>query len=272
MRECDVAAEELLAYLDGCLDGEREAYVAHHVKVCPVCQIRQAELEETKQLLKVSTPLPNDEIERSQLKAEILRNPHPPLPRRRRRPLLMVVLAVLLSLILLWPADSSANLQLGRVVRGVVAQVEKSLLGRREPPGDRISGVLFRDSQAFVPPAELPLGLRLSDRATPGPRRVESHYRSESGVEILVVQGPADQGLALGWRDVELVYVGDTEVLWLKDPRPGNVAGMVWERHGILFELLVLNAPQGNEGGLPLEETLLIVRHIIAAHDAASSE
>ena len=84
---------------------------------------------------------------------------------------------------------------------------------------------------------------------------------------LLVVQRPAEAGpLVLPAGSGETLVVEDTEVLWLRDPRPGMVRGLIWERGGVVWWLQVLEAPAG---GWPLEEARGVVAALLAAQGAA---
>ena len=149
-------------------------------------------------------------------------------------------------------AISRARPGLGHFIRFTVGPAQEGLPPGAGPPGTPLVGV--RPAQPGTPPpglepvepAALPLGLALSDRSTLPSGRRELLYRNQRGLAILLTQEPAEgtrQRVAGG--SPETVVVGDTEVLWLRWPRTDAVAQLRWERRGVLFQVIVLEAPTG---------------------------
>lgn len=121
-----------------------------------------------------------------------------------------------------------------------------------------------------VEPLRLPLGLVQSERSTPVADRLELLYRNETGLALLVAQSPINGAespeVPKGPGGRTRVIVGDTSVLALDDSRPRAVAGLLWDRRDLRFELLVTEAPPD---GLPLADGARIVEALMAAQDAA---
>lgn len=138
------------------------------------------------------------------------------------------------------------------------------------PPGTRITGVRPAPPDAgpttfpTVEPPSLPLGLALVERSTPNPERRELLYRNGQGLTILLAQTPARGPLYRPDDREHVTIVGDTEVLWLRDPRPNAVSGLLWIRRGIVFDARVLVTPPGE---FLFEDARQIVMALIQAQE-----
>ena len=71
---CTIPIEDLIAHLEGSLDGARAEYVAAHVRACPECRAQIAALQQTDRLLETHRPLIDDPAARRQVLAVIRRN------------------------------------------------------------------------------------------------------------------------------------------------------------------------------------------------------
>lgn len=262
-----------MALADGELRGGRREFVEAHLQTCPDCRRWLARFEETAGLLRREPP-PGDVTARrvalkERLHREVARHDRPLLMRSTRAARLLVVLALAL---LAWPWASEADELFGRFVRFG----EVRLLGPREE-GTPIRGVasplpgVATVSFATVEPARLPLGLARTGRSIPAPDRLELSYGNGADLTILVTELPAREGVLKlePGTPANAATVRDTQVLWLPDPQPEAVAALYWERWGVVFEVLVLEAPLGNNGGLKLGDAITVVEAIMAAQDAA---
>lgn len=270
---CSVTGEDLVAYLDGYLAGGRRELVDAHLRTrCPGCEGRVAMFREVDELVKKAVGPPIDDPARRVALRERL---EVEARRRKRRPGGLVVVgavaALVLAVALLRPGASVANAPWGDWLR-----FEDVLVDRTTPPADApplpagagtdpasVQAPAFKTAE----PARLPLGLVLAERSLPNPRLLELVYRDPSGVELSVFETPIEAAsVSIGsLGQPSTIVVGGTEVLVLEDPRPGAVAGLFWERGGVVFDMLILASPPE---GLQLADAQAIIEAFMAAQDA----
>ena len=118
-------------------------------------------------------------------------------------------------------------------------------LGGSDPAG----AAAREPSFAAVAPVDLPLGLTRVERSAPRQDQLQLVYRNTGGLEIRLLQAPAGPGMvAMMPGAEETVTIGDIEALGIRGGRSGQeVIGLVWERAGVVFELMVVGseAPGG---------------------------
>lgn len=269
---CDLPTEDLVAYADGELPAPRREFVAAHLRDCPACRQRLADFREVDRLLRAASPPLDDPAGRAALRArlavEATRHSRPP----RSRRVLVAVPLLLALLIVSGIVSSRTEADWRHVFRLATPPGRATAPAGQAPPGTRVTGVQPATPGAgpvafpAVEPARLPFGLALAGQSTPHPERRELLYRSPDGLVIRLVQVPARGPLDLPDGQDRTITVGDTAVRWLRDPRPGAVSGLLWERRGVVFELLVLAAPAG---GLPLEDARQIAAALMTAQEVA---
>lgn len=268
MTDCTLPVEDLVAYTDGDLRGARRELVEAHLAVCLHCRERAAAFATVDHLLRDESAPIDDPDGRNALRARLAqasRRPASPLSLRSVA-LLLLVLALVVGPVVLHASTS--------IVSRTHQQVALRLSGGKGPPGTPITGVRSPQTGApplgfrAVPPADLPFGLLRAAQSTPQPTRVELMYRNGEQLALLLVEEPTDAlGDTARNTNEALVVVRGVEVRWLLDPRPGAVAGLIWVRHGVHFEMLVTDSPQG---GLQLADALRIVEALMAAQDAGT--
>lgn len=268
------AAEELVAYADGYLADPRREAVAKHLVACPDCRERLRAFREVDQIIQweatqvVVRAVPG--VLRDRLQAAPTYRPRHRPPRRL---LLAVPPALLVLALLAWPLASEAGFPLSGFLRfGEVAV-------RHFQPGEDGATVLrgvatdratsSDPTIGFVAPDRLPLGLELAERSAPGVHQLELLYRNRAGLAVLLSQVPTGAGAVrlAPSPGQEVVRVRGVAVLRLADPRPGAVAGLLWEREGVTLELLAIEPPPD---GLGAADARRIAEALMAAQDAAT--
>jgi hypothetical protein len=267
---CDLPGEDLVAYSDDELEAPQRALVAAHLQGCPTCRRRLAAFQQVDRLLRAASPPLDDPAGRAALVArlerEAGRRARPP----RHRQLLAAALVLLAVIAISGLVATGTQAGWTHVFRVPASPVPATLPAGQAPPGTRITGVRPAPPGAgpatfhTVEPASLPLGLALAERSTPNPERRELLYRNPDGLALLLVQVPARGPLYRPEDREHVTIVGDTEVVWLHDPCPGTVSGLLWIRRGVFFDLLVLTAPPG---GVSLNEARQIVAALIEAQE-----
>lgn len=262
--------EELVAYADGEATDDRRLRAEAHLAGCAPCRARVAESVEVARLLRRRYPLVRDPAAWGAFSARLTAA-----ERRRgwapRAALAAAALALLLVTAFSF-ADQPATLVPDRVTRLAMDGVRRVVPGKDEPvPVRRIAasvpGVGAPPFRAVVP-SRLPLGLVQVERSTPAVDRLELLYRNDAGLAVLLAESPADgapPAVPSGLAGFVTVSVGGTDVLVISDPRPQAVAGMLWNRRGVRFELLVTEAPGG---GLLMADAERLVEVLTAAQDS----
>lgn len=243
----EVTTEELLAYADGSLTGDRRHQIAVHVTNCRHCQERLALSEDIGRLLRATAPVVDDLAGQAALKQRV-RQQAAPVPRGRHvyRPLLvgLVLLLVLASSIAV-QSTTDADFRLGRFVDLIERDQPDVAPDEAGPPGvalDRLDPSTVTEAELVfgpVDPAMLPLGLQLVGMSFPSRDRAELLYESADGVTILVHQQAAEESNT-GVRPAQSdrLVVQRTEVFVERDIT-GVVSRMVWEYHQVVFSIIV---------------------------------
>lgn len=266
---CTLPAEDLIAYADGYLGGGRRELVEAHLAACAHCQERLAAFDEVDRLLQEGTPLTGDPNGRAIVRARLAQAGR----RTPPRGLLAAPVLFLLLLLVVSAPVTEAGFPLGRFVTFGEITVTQWLPEEERRPVEHVASsdpdvqtLPFRS----VEPAALPLGLVRVERSTPKPERLELLYRDGDDLAILIFQSPARPGMVTinDASGTETTRIGDTPVLIGQGPRPDTVSDLDWERDGVFFSVLIIEAPTGAYGGLRTEDALRIVEAVIAAQDA----
>lgn len=277
---CRVRPEELVAWLDETLPSGRREIVAAHLAACRHCQERLATFQEVDRIIKDQAITVDVSMQRrADLRARLHeadrragKSPRDMLWSLSRPPLIARLLAPVLLLLLLLPVVSQADFPLSHFVR--FGEVETT---RELPPDQQVAIRHVAPSDPHVPPPsfpvvaplELPLGLVRVEQSVPAPEQVELLYRNGDDVALLFFQAPADIGMVkLERAGTEIVTIRGTPVLLLNDPRPDAVSALTWERDGVFFNVLVLEAPTGKYGGWKHADALQVVEAMMMAQDA----
>lgn len=274
IRSCTLPAEDLIAYADGYLTGGRRELVEAHLAACPYCQERVAAFGEADRLLREGSPLSDDPEGRADIRTRLEQSGHQrrALPRLLAAPVLALV--CLLALVLVaGPVPTEAGFPLGRYVSfgeidatGWLPEAERRPVEHVAPSDPSVLALPFQS----VEPAALPFDLTLAERSTPEPERLELLFSNGDDLTILITQAPAKPGMVTidaPAAMTETTRVGDTPVLIGRGMRFDSVASLDWERDGVFFSVLVLEAPTGANGGLRTDYALRIVEAVISAQD-----
>lgn len=277
---CRLQAGELIAYQDGTLPVGRQEIVEAHLTACDQCQQRLATFREVDRIIQdQAIAVDVSARKRADLRARLheanrraalstnqkLLSPHLPA-------LTPKFLVPILLLLFLLPAVTQAEFPLSHFVR--FAEIE---ITERLPPEEQmvIEHVAPTDPEVpppsfpVVAPLELPLGLVRVEQSTPGPEQAEFLYRNHDDVTLLFSQVPVGKGFVTLEREgTDLATVQGTDVLIVPDPQPDAVAELFWERDGVVFNIMVIEAPTGPYGGLKREDALMVVEAVMAAQDA----
>lgn len=278
---CRLRSEELVAWQDGSLPSGQREIVEAHLAACRHCQERMATFQEVDRIIEDGASAVDVSLRRrADLRARLHdANQGPTLSASRKLALphlpslgARILVPALLLVFLLLPAVGQADFPLSHFVR--FGEIETT----RELPADQqvaIRHVTPSDpdvpppSFSVVAPLELPLGLVRVQQSTPGPEQVELLYRNGDDVALLFFQAPADIGMVkLERAGTEIVTIRGTPVLLLDDPRPDAVSALTWERDGVFFNVLVLEAPTGKYGGWKHADALQVVEAMMTAQDA----
>lgn len=258
VRSEHLSDEELAVAGDRDLAGSDRARIGAHLASCAECRRRLAASEQASRLLHARYPTVQNpgawETFAHRVAAE---------ERRRAPGPRLVPAAGLLALLLI-------------VFVGTV-QIQRATFGGGEPEPLRHVATtqpgLGPLPFAAVEPPRLPLGLVQVERSTPAADRLELLYRNAAGLAVLLAETPigAADGpdIATGPAGNATVSVRDATVLVLRDPRPSAVAGLLWDRRGVRFELLITESPPD---GLVEADAARIVEALMAAQDAAATE
>jgi hypothetical protein len=265
--------ETLIAYQDGDLTPARQAHVAAHVRGCPVCRGRLRDSETIGRLLRTHIPLIEDPIGMRMVKDSVrFVTPAPSRPARTPawRPvaaacLLVAVLAVAFQL-----QPTTADFRLGRFVEFITDRGHEAphyTAGEGQPPGTPLTGAEAASNAAAVSfrpvvPAVLPLGLVLDQQDVTDADRLILFYDQGGELAIRVVEEAATHATTSAQSVyVEVVTLQGTEVA-IERNALGAVARLVWERQGIVFDVVILQAPAT---GLSDADALLLAEALIAA-------
>lgn len=250
--------DELAVAGDRDLEPARRARIGAHLAACPDCRRQLVATRQPSRLLQARYPaVPNRGA------WEAFADRVPDSERRRASAFNPIPAAGLLALLLL-------------IVVGAV-RLRQSMGGddlqeplRHVAPSRSGLGPL-----PFPPvePPRLPLALVRVERSTPAADHLELLYRNDVGLAILLTQSPiggtgppeAPEGPA----GQTVVAVGDAPVLVLNDPRPGAVAGLLWDRRGVRFVLLVTETPAE---GLPQADAVRIVEALMVTQNAPTDQ
>lgn len=271
-----VPGEELVAYADGYLGWDHRQIVDEHLQACNRCRDRLRGFDEVGRIIQEGAPLADDPSGRAALHARLAAGDWSTTTSRQRPSARLLVAAssvVLLLVLLAWPLASAAGFPLSGFLRfgGVAVRYF-------QPGGDGVTvmrGVATPRAASpdpaigFVAPDRMPLGLELAERSAPGADQLELLYRNRAGLAVLLSQVPTAAGAVrlAPSPGQEVVRVRGVAVLRLADPRPDAVAGMLWEREGVTFELLAIEPPPD---GLGEADAGRIVEALMAAQDAAT--
>lgn len=281
MTHCDLPDTDLIAYTDGELHGARREYVEVHLRVCPACQARLAEIHETTRLLQRATPLTDDPDGRARIKArlavEAQRAPRhsPRLPMLIAAPALVLIILTVVSIT--WttsPTDAAVSL--------------RSLIQRSDPnagPTDP-STVLTRDrlpGTAVVPPEQTGImqasfptvvlprlagDLTLTSFTLKRADYAELRYAGPHQLLISIGETPATKSDSTSDDSDQLVVISGTQVLWqVNRIEQSAIVSAIWVHNGVEFRLLML---QDAGPGIPIPIAHQIIEQIIAAQDNAN--
>ena len=269
MERClDVAPEEIVRYLDGELGGGRGELVAAHLKVCPICRQWRDDFAWTTRVIREASPPIDDPAARVALSARL-----DMLATSRARtlwwwPRLLLAglgLALLLALGAAFIAPTQAHRSISRFFQ-FTDWPHSSI-----PPGG--AATPFAAPPTYAPiavfpcpaqaPQVLPLGLHMVSWAKPMPGRCEWEYHGDGGVIVVLArERAADITYRLPTQQGTSILIAGTEVFVQPDPRPGMVASLKWEQHGIVSTLLAWHRPPD---GFPLADARVIVEALIQA-------
>lgn len=267
---CGLRDGDLLGYTDGYLPEGRRELVEAHLLACGHCRARMATFREVDAIIQSTVTLVDNPAHRAAIKARLVEEAPPRTrPWTLRRSLAVLPALALLLGLLAWPLASQADFPLGSFIRFGPIQGERwtNDSGRQF----RLDGVAEGGNpdgqpafQAVAPPL-LPQDLRLSERTLLEKDCLEVLYRGTGGVEVLLAETTAREAVVSfqpsgGDR---ILLIRETEVYVLPDPRAGMVAGLLWERKGVFFELLAIG-----RGGLEQTDAVQIVEALMAEQDA----
>jgi hypothetical protein len=116
---------------------------------------------------------------------------------------------------------------------------------------------------------ELPLGLVLVDQEERETGGMNLYYRSSvADLALRIGQAPVAQAdTEFPTEDTRVTQVEGVEVGWLDGPRAGTVSAMLWERRGIAFLVMIVEAPAQIDGGLELDDALSIAKALMEHQD-----
>lgn len=253
--------------MEGVLQGARLEYVRAHMQHCPACQAWIAEFYELGRLLKAGLDGPDEPWRRAQFTERLVDDLQRRARRRRPRLLLSALCALaLLALLSLVPFTTQG----GQFLDGVV-QFGKVPTKSTIPPDQQrnmLDTLDFTQHAGATPqivpvaPLDLPAGLKLTKHKIANDGHIELLYEDGDRTTIWVEEYAPRPGL----MKTELVpgdqilTVDGVQVLFLGDPRPGAVAAITWTHNGVFYNILVLAAPPGNDGGFKLQAALDVVR------------
>jgi anti-sigma factor RsiW len=278
---CRIKPEELVAWQDGTLPTGRREIVEAHLTACPHCQERLASFREIDAFIqRHATPVEDFVQGRAALHDRLRREGSRKQDSSRslrlaaplRRPVVVRLLVGLFVVLAVVPVATQAGFPLGSFVRFAEVEIKEWLPLDEQRPIRHVAPTdptVSRTSFSPVAPAQLPLGLMRVEQSTPNADQVELLYRNDAGVAILVTELPAETGMVtLEETGTDLASVRGIDVLIVRDPRPDAVAALIWERGDVYFDVRVIEAPTGGNGGLKQADAFVIVEGLIEAQDA----
>ncbi len=277
---CDLDGGDLIAYLDGELAGARLEYIEAHVRACTICQDRLRDIDETKELLRLATPIVDDPVGRARTMAMIAQEARRPRLSSWRPPLSVVVIAVTLILVLVtWPTiPSQAGFQLAALVNRVQphlprAQDPSTVLERSRLPGMALASPAVDQpgtaaSFAVVVVPRLPGSLTLTSFVQAQPDLADLRYLGPHDLRLQVLESPSSTASSTVSPSYQRVVISNTDVLWHTDPQTPDITRAIWIRHGVQFELSVETS---SGPGLSPSAARQIVAQIIVAQDRADA-
>jgi hypothetical protein len=266
---CHVSSKELVAYGDGYLEQGRRAIVEEHLDTCPRCREQWVAIRDVERAIRDGVAPLDNPAGRNAVHARGLTGLRQGTERRSSpsfRSLFAASLALLFLVLLVWPSASEAGFPLGRFVRfGPVLGThnDQEVVRGAATPQPEAAG----PASAMASPNRLPFALERIDYSTSEVGRQEVLYRNSANLSVLLSQTPTGEESIVELvplRSREVIAVLDVQVLLLSDPRPGAVAGVLWERKGVVFELLVTESPPE---GLKKSDAVQLVETLIAAQD-----
>lgn len=269
--ECSLEREELVAWREGTLDARRSAELAVHIDQCPLCQEQIETAEQVDELFEKSWPLVRDpDGERRTIAAIYGFRSSGWDGRTLAVALLIAFVLPLVATALLWPPPTGADAG----VTGLV-NVGREHVGRTVPDGsllggDELSGI--SNGRSTIAPDELPIGLTLDGREEADGSGAVLYYSNDE-LEIRLRQTPVESADGhISTDSPGYIVIDGVHVAYLEDPRPDAVASMIWERHGVQYSMMTLEAPDGPDGGLHLDDAVAIIRGLFNSQDAGGGE
>lgn len=260
-RLCGVRAETLIAYADGDLDATQHAELEEHLKTCWACRERLQSSEDIGRMLRARFPLHDD----PQARAEIMRQvravaageqqPQPArfaLIRRLRSWPIAAAASLVLVLVIGFglPMTTEADFRIGRFVSFMTLQGSsgpKSLPASEASQHTPVRTENFAagvdvEEVAFpaVVPQQLPPNFELLEATTPGQGGLQLVYTDNAGTIVQVVQTPADSDTAIFPDSRNVIDAVDGSDVVLHRSPTGAYDRAIWERDGVLFDLLLL--------------------------------
>jgi hypothetical protein len=245
---------ELVAYQDRALAGHRLARIDDHLRTCSTCRQRLRDAEDIGQLLRDHTPIVHDPAGIAAVRARVgaaLDAQAAPAGRSRRwQPVLLLVTLLIVVVTAVQATTSVADFPLGRVITFTRdEEPEREILPAwATPPGIPLDvippppGVQPALSFTPVAPELLPLDLRLTGTSTL-PSSVQLRYSNDQGLVLMLLEADSDGTTVTARLDtVELLAIEGVEVA-VEHDAVDNIARLLWEHQGIVFELVVLKTP-----------------------------
>lgn len=269
---CVLAPEDLVAYQDGDLDAVRRAEVELHVAQCPVCREYIEISQDVARIFERTWPLEENPAGQARTIARIhelhARQFHEPWWRRKALALVTAVLVLILTLIVLWPSSLEATASsLSSLLHYTEQRVTGTVLHRDDLPGEPAEGI--PREPVFVAPTQLPLELELVGTEKREGERLSLQYEDGDHLTILLDQAPSDDAAdSVSVETAQVARVKETDVLWLRGPRRGTVSVMLWERHEVVFSIMVLEAPPPPDAGLELKDAMMVVESVMEQQES----
>ena len=273
-RRCDFPIDDLIDYADGLLAGERKAMVEAHLRTCFACQRRMLSSDDIGRLFREHVVGRGSGLETQEPR------PLPVVAAHQRRtvpwrPALAAAAILMVLVVALQPPTSLADFRLGRLVAFITPSDDGSpsiLPGDQEPPGTPMTSPepssASVESLPFqaVMPQHLPLDLTLVEHSASSEGWLDILYRNDLGFTIQLIEVAVGSSGATADADaVDWILVGDIEVLLQRDsPLSDSVYRAIWEREGVLFDLLVAKSPSI---GLSVAQIAEIVEAVITQHE-----
>lgn len=269
---CGLRETDRLDYADGAVNGARGEYVDAHVRHCPACQAWLADFEALGRLLHEGLEAPDEPWHRAAFTERLIEELRKEARPRRSRLFLGALGGIALVLLLaLLPLSTQGGQFLNGVVEFGKVEVKRYL------PLDQQRNLLdtldFTQHEGATPqitpvaPLDLPEGLTLTKHKIADDGHIELLYEDGDRTTIWVEEYAPRPGLLRTEMssNKQILVVDGVQVLIFDDPRPNAVAAFTWTHDRVFFNVLVLAAPPGTNGGLKLQSTLDIVRALNAS-------